>query len=128
MTGKNKNGLLSKKERRIFRIIAAEDSLNSQRAQAILAVAGNASPADASKRSGLRTDQVEFWLERFRVKGMLIFPRALVARSKKSAKIAKAKSKDKKQNKKKNRKSKKTGELKKSTKKNKSEMEKKKKK
>ena len=68
------SGLLSPENEKFCTKIATGDPPWSQRAQVLLAINGGASEAVASERSGLRTTQVRYWLNKYQKMGMAIFP------------------------------------------------------
>ena len=121
--------LLAADERSACVMLAKGDSLQSKRAQALLALDDGATQKEASEQTGLTPGQVQYWLKKFREGRMTVFPdveapaagpkeakKAKKAkRKKKSAK--KSKKKDKKKKEKKSAKSKKKGKKKKSGKK-----------
>lgn len=66
--------LLSPQDQKSCQVIADGEKPWSQRAQALLAIDQGASVEAASERSGLRTTQVEYWVNKFQKAGMDIFP------------------------------------------------------
>jgi hypothetical protein len=68
------SGLLSPENEKFCTKIATGDPPWSQRAQMLLAINGGTSEAEASERSGLRTTQVRYWLNKYQKMGMAIFP------------------------------------------------------
>ena len=66
--------LLSPEEKQICNQLAAGDPPWSQRAQVLLAINGGASETVAGERSGLRTTQVRYWLNKYQKLGRDIFP------------------------------------------------------
>jgi len=66
--------LLSPEEERICSKLAAGDPPWNQRAHALLVINDGASDIVASERSGLRTTQVRYWLNKYQKMGMAIFP------------------------------------------------------
>ena len=91
--------LLSPEARAACERIAAGDAPWSQRAQALLAVDEGATRAEAGQRAGLTQGQVKYWLGRFRLDQLSIFPEAGLpvdaAENEKNAAKAKEKPKQK---------------------------------
>ena len=54
--------------------IAGENSLNGQRAKALLALDNGATHSDAATESGLTRGQVNYILRKFKVQGLAVFP------------------------------------------------------
>lgn len=71
-------GLLNPEEERICSQLAAGVPPWSQRAQMLLAINGGTSETVASERSGLRTTQVRYWLNKYHKLGMAIFPTTIL--------------------------------------------------
>ena len=75
MTKIKKEKLITKKEQKICRQVAAQDkTLASQRAEALLAINEGASRAMASERSGLTPGQIQYLLRVFKNKRLAVFP------------------------------------------------------
>lgn len=72
------NGLLSSEERASLGQIATKDPPYGQRAQALLAIDGGATQAEAGRLAGLTAGQVRYWLAKFRRDGTNIFPDELL--------------------------------------------------
>jgi hypothetical protein len=70
----NTTDLLNPQEYRLCKKLAAGSKPWSQRAQALLVINESASEKVASERSGLRTTQVRYWLNKYQKMGMAIFP------------------------------------------------------
>jgi hypothetical protein len=66
--------LLSPEEEQSCSQLATGDPPWSQRAQVLLSINKGASETVASERSGLRTTQVRYWLNKYQKMGMAIFP------------------------------------------------------
>lgn len=110
--------LLTVEERSACVVLAEGDSLQSQRAQALLALDAGATHKEASEQTGLTLGQVQYWLKKFRDGRMTIFPDMETpaakpekakkgkpaAKSKKAKKKKKSVKKSKKKGKKKNKK------------------------
>jgi len=71
--GTSTGWLLSPEQRTICEQIAAGESPDRRRAQALLAVDGGASQAEAGRRTGLTRNQVQYCLHKFRQDGVAIF-------------------------------------------------------
>jgi len=69
-----KDRLLNAEERTICEQIAIGETLDSQRAQALLIVDDGATQAEAGEQSGLTLYQVKYCLTRYRKLGMAMFP------------------------------------------------------
>jgi hypothetical protein len=63
--GKNHERLLTAAERVLLHQIAAGETPDSQRAQALLAIDKGATQSSASQLSGLTLGQVRYWLGRY---------------------------------------------------------------
>ena len=66
--------LLTSQERDVCSLISEGDSINSQRAQALIAIDDGATHAQAGQRAGLSQGQVKYWLLKFRKMRLDIFP------------------------------------------------------
>lgn len=66
--------LLSSQEREAFRMISIGNDLHSQRAIALLAIDEGETQEQAGQRAGLTAGQVKYWLGKFRLLRMNIFP------------------------------------------------------
>ena len=74
----NKNKLLNSEERAILSQIAIKDPPHSWRAQALLAIDGGATQAEAGRQAGSTIGQVRYWLGKFRKERTSIFPEELL--------------------------------------------------
>ncbi len=70
------SGILSLEERAICTQIAGGEAPYSLRAQALLSIDQGATRREAATTSGLSVDQVKYWLGRFRLLRLDIFPQA----------------------------------------------------
>jgi hypothetical protein len=70
----DENRLLSSEEAAILSQIASNEQPHSGRAQALLAIDGGATQAEAGHQAGLTKGQVRYWLGKFRKERMSIFP------------------------------------------------------
>ena len=68
--------LLDAEESAVCQRVALGDTLDSRRAQAMLAVDGGASQAKAGVQAGLTRNQVSYCLRKFRQQGLAMFPDA----------------------------------------------------
>lgn len=66
--------LLSPQEREAFKVISSGNDLHGQRAIALLAIDEGVTQEQAGRRAGLTAGQVKYWLGRFRLMRMDIFP------------------------------------------------------
>jgi hypothetical protein len=75
--GKEKS-LLSSEEHDLLTQIATKEPPHSQRAEALLAIDGGTTQAEADRLTGLTIGQVRYWLTKFRKDRMGIFPEELL--------------------------------------------------
>jgi transposase-like protein len=68
-------GLLTADERAICGRVATGDAPHSQRALALMALDQGVTQAEAAELSGLSTGQVRYWRDKYREKGLGIFPK-----------------------------------------------------
>ncbi len=76
---------VSSEERAIFNQIASGERPYSQRAQALLAIDGGATQAEAASATGLTKGQVRYWLTKFRRDRTDIFPEELLNQAQQDA-------------------------------------------
>ncbi len=74
----NESRLLSSEERAICGQIATEEPPHSSRAKALLALDEGATLAGAGRQAGLTFGQVRYWLGKFRIDRISIFPEELL--------------------------------------------------
>lgn len=79
------SGWLSAEERAVLGQFASKESPFGQRAQALLALDGGATQAEAGQQAGLTKGQVRYWLTKFRRDGMDMFPQELLDQAKPAA-------------------------------------------
>ncbi len=70
----DRSNLLSPDERNACRRVAAGTAPHSQRALALMALDQGVTQSEAGELSGLSQGQVRYWRDRFREKGLSIFP------------------------------------------------------
>lgn len=71
---KTKNGFLAVDERAACEKLVGAEAPYGQRATVILALDEGATQAQAAERAGLTKGQVRYWSDKFREKGLAIFP------------------------------------------------------
>ena len=78
---KEEGKLLTPQERQACQQISVGEAPHSQRAQALLALDGGATQAQAGQQAGLTSRQVKYWLGKFRREGLDAFPERVYVES-----------------------------------------------
>lgn len=76
--GNAESMLLTVSDREVISRISEGDSIHSQRAKAILVIDAGATQAEAGEQTGLTRGHVRYWLEKFRIQGLEIFPQDML--------------------------------------------------
>ena len=79
--------LLNLHEQAICKKIAAGEAPHSLRALALLSLNEKSTQAQAAEQAGLSTDQVKYWVAKFRIKRLGIFPDTLLDELETKAKV-----------------------------------------